>query len=101
VSNRIRRAVVYLFAVAALCCITTAVRTTIEQNEINAANRRQETVRCVSIAEIVAIPVPSPYTGNPSREWVYRYDQVQRHRARELGCAVPRWHFVNAPSKGN
>lgn len=45
--------------------------------------------RCVSIAQIVAIPVPVPTVDNPSRETWAKFSLIQRHRGKQLGCKLP------------
>jgi hypothetical protein len=42
--------------------------------------------RCTSLEQVVAIPVPRPVAGNPSREFDARFEAIEQRRARELGC---------------
>lgn len=88
VPRRTRRSIVILFAVAALVAIAGLARAGIDQS---AAAR----IRCESLAQIVAIPVPVPVTDNPSREWVYRYVMIQRRRGEQLGCKLPAPRYVH------
>ena len=45
--------------------------------------------RCGGIAEQVAIPIPVPTAGNPSREWEAKFSKIERHRGAQLGCDMP------------
>ena len=51
-------------------------------------------VRCTALAQIVAIPVPVPTAGNPSREWVADYTRIERQRGAALGCPMPAPRYV-------
>jgi hypothetical protein len=42
--------------------------------------------RCTTLQQVIAIPVPTPVAGNPSREWESTYEAIDRQRARQLGC---------------
>jgi hypothetical protein len=42
--------------------------------------------RCTSLQQVIAIPVPTPVAGNPSREFDSKFEAIERARARELGC---------------
>lgn len=42
--------------------------------------------RCTTLEQIVAIPVPTPVAGNPSREFEARFEAIERERGRQLGC---------------
>lgn len=101
------RAVVYLFIVGALICaaclagllhyagkLDSQQRTvaaeqrelTTEQHVLTADVKANNQERCAILEEVVAIPVPHPVTGNPSREWESKFQAIERARARELGC---------------
>lgn len=112
VPHRTRRAIVVLFfvigAFAVLAIIgqyradvrITGQQQTIsrQQHEISEQDRKEARVRCASIAGIMKIPVPVPVAGNPSREWVYRYVQIQRRRGLQLGCKLPPPRYVRESS---
>ncbi len=42
--------------------------------------------RCITIEQIVSIPVPHSVKGNPSREWESKFEAIERVRAGQLGC---------------
>lgn len=42
--------------------------------------------RCTTLNQVVAIPVPTPVAGNPSREFDARFEAIERERGRQLGC---------------
>ena len=42
--------------------------------------------RCTTLEEVVAIPVPQPVAGNPSREFDARFEAIEAKRGRQLGC---------------
>jgi hypothetical protein len=61
------------------------------------AVRTDSQQRCGGISQQVAIPVPVPTAGNPSRAWVARFSQIERQRGAELGCHMPPPRFVHVP----
>ena len=105
---RQRRAIIYLFILPALIAavalggilhyasILTAEQQTVarQSREIAGVESTDARQRCGSIAEIVAIPIPVPTAGNPSRQAWARFEQVQRARGTELGCKMPAARYV-------
>jgi hypothetical protein len=54
--------------------------------------------RCGSITQIVAIPIPVPTQGNPSREAWARFEQVERQRGTQLHCPMGAPRYAKSKS---
>jgi hypothetical protein len=89
-SPRKSRAIAWMFLFA---LVVSGINLWWTSHEVR-ANGQQ---RCMSIAEIVHIPIPVPTAGNPSRQAWAEYEAVQRRRGRQLGCDMPPPRY--APSK--
>lgn len=57
-----------------------------EQHNLTAAVKTNNAERCAILEEVVAIPVPHPVAGNPSREWESKFQALEATRGHELGC---------------
>lgn len=87
------RAIVYLFVLCIALFLVLGVglfhQQSVFQQRISQADAHNARIRCQAIAQIVAIPVPSPVAGNPSRMWEASYEHVQRQRGIAAGCKLP------------
>jgi hypothetical protein len=79
----VARSVAYLFFLAALFSVASYV---ILHHEIVVAVQGQVQQRCASVLAEAHIPLPHPITGNPSRIWEAKFEELQAQRARDLGC---------------
>jgi hypothetical protein len=97
-SPALRRALTWLFAVlfalVALAFAGLYLQQRQSQEAIARVARVADEQRCGALVQQVAIPVPVPTAGNPSRAWVARFSQIERQRGAELGCHMPPPRFI-------